>query len=106
MIYNHSNHDNAEFYVEDNILVFKASRFIRKGEEIFIHYGINWFKQRNLTVKEVPSRIGLINPLTLSLSRMVLLTGTLYGGFLLMVHYHKSWIELMTSFNIGAIALP
>jgi hypothetical protein len=106
LLYNHSNSENAVFYDEDDFIVYAAKRFIRKGEEIFINYGKNWFTERNIPMKEIPARIGLINPVTLSLTRMLLATGTLYGGYLLMIHYMKPFIELMTSFKVGTIALP
>jgi hypothetical protein len=106
MVYNHSNSTNAIHYVEDELMVYAAKRFIRKGEEIFISYGKNWFTDRNIAMKEIPARIGLINPVTISLTRMLLATGALYGGYLLMIHYMKPFIDLMTSFKIGAIAFP
>jgi uncharacterized protein len=106
MIYNHSRQPNADFDAYNDLMVYKATRFICKGEEIFISYGKEWFAQRNFPEKVYRHRYGLINPLTLSLSRMILMSGTLYGGFLLMTHYHNAWIELMTSLTVSSIALP
>ena len=49
-IYNHSEQSNAshEHFPEHSIMVFRAEEFIRKGEEIFIHYGDDWFSSREL----------------------------------------------------------
>ncbi len=56
-IYNHSNVRNAkyEFNIENCLVVFSALRPIKKGEEIFISYGENWFSSRRMAMKE-PSR--------------------------------------------------
>ncbi|MES2218940.1 MAG: SET domain-containing protein-lysine N-methyltransferase [Pseudomonadota bacterium] len=102
MVYNHSKSPNAifSFNRSNQTMSFVASRFIRKGEEIFITYGENWFKQRGLEEKNLPVRVGLINPVTLSLTRVALVSGAVYGGFLLMMHYYQPWLKLMLSFKI------
>jgi hypothetical protein len=103
MIYNHSRTPNANYHhvKEDQIMKYVANRFIRKGEEIFVSYGSQWFVNRGFEeISPPPARIGLVNPITISLTRMALVTGTLYGGFLLMVHYYKTFVELMVFSSI------
>ena len=53
-IYNHSDQPNAiRTYDEKNQLyVFTADRLIRKGEEILISYGENWFSSRQRQTKQ------------------------------------------------------
>ena len=48
IIYNHSDDDNAEYHinVKRRLATIKASRKIKKGEEIFVSYGDEWFKDR------------------------------------------------------------
>ncbi|GIV33112.1 MAG: hypothetical protein KatS3mg031_0647 [Chitinophagales bacterium] len=51
-IYNHSPDYNAEYFedTEKKLIEFVARRNIKKGEEIFIHYGDAYFKDRNMRV--------------------------------------------------------
>lgn len=54
MIYNHAEDPNADYriYRERNLMVFKASCPIKKGEEIFISYGDEeWFNDRDMKMK-------------------------------------------------------
>lgn len=53
-IYNHSCDPNADYSINVNkrIATIKASRDIKKGEEILISYGDKWFKSRNLQSKK------------------------------------------------------
>jgi SET domain-containing protein len=55
-IYNHSDDNNAYFYLdkEQHLMIYKATKFISKGEEIFISYGPNWFGSRNAKAKRIP----------------------------------------------------
>lgn len=53
-IYNHSDTDpNAVYSINmtRRVATIKANRDIRKGEEILISYGENWFKSRGLKSK-------------------------------------------------------
>jgi len=52
-IYNHSDDPNAdyEFDLKNRIAIFKADRNIKKGEEIFVCYGLDWFKSRGKKAK-------------------------------------------------------
>ena len=51
-IYNHKDNPNAEWIVinKDQIKIV-ALKYIRPGEEIFISYGPNYFKDRGITMK-------------------------------------------------------
>ena len=54
MIYNHAEDPNADYkiYRKRSLMVFKASRAIKKGEEIFISYGDEgWFNDRKMKLK-------------------------------------------------------
>ena len=52
-IYNHSDEPNADYNikVDKKISILKASRNIRKGDEIFVSYGPKWFSSRGITSK-------------------------------------------------------
>ena len=49
IIYNHSEDPNADYTynAKRRLATIKASRTIRKGEEIYISYGDEWFSSRN-----------------------------------------------------------
>ena len=49
MMYNHSSDPNAEWEIHDdnNFIRFKAVKNISKGEEIFHHYGEEYWESRN-----------------------------------------------------------
>lgn len=53
IIYNHSDDANADYKinVKRRLTTIKAARTIRKGEEIFISYGDEWFSSRGLEAK-------------------------------------------------------
>jgi SET domain-containing protein len=52
-IYNHSEEPNVdyEFNFKHRIMVFKAERDIKKGEELYVSYGDDWFESRDLLPK-------------------------------------------------------
>lgn len=54
-LYNHSDEPNADYFfnVKKKIATFKAARSIKKGEEIFISYGDDWFSSREVKKKEL-----------------------------------------------------
>lgn len=54
-IYNHSEDANADyvFNMKTRIVTIKADRAIKKGEEIFVSYGDEWFSSRGLKPKKV-----------------------------------------------------
>lgn len=54
-IYNHSSQPNAEHrYIADrSLMLFRAIKPIKKGEEIFISYGSTWFSSRQTKAKEL-----------------------------------------------------
>ena len=45
-LYNHSDDNNASFNVDGNNLIVRAIKPIKKGEEIFVNYGPNWWTSR------------------------------------------------------------
>lgn len=53
-IYNHSDSPNADYTIsrKKRIATIKAKRAIRKGEEIFVSYGEEWFSSRGWKSKE------------------------------------------------------
>lgn len=55
-LYNHSEQPNAEysFNLKRKVATVKASRSIKKGQEIFICYGNDWFSSRDFKKKELP----------------------------------------------------
>jgi SET domain-containing protein len=57
-IYNHSEDPNVEYnYIpKHQIMVFKANRPIKKGEELFVSYGDAWFKSRDSVAKPPKSK--------------------------------------------------
>lgn len=48
-LYNHSDDPNANyiFFPDDLLIVFKAIKPIKGGEEIFVNYGAHWFSARD-----------------------------------------------------------
>jgi SET domain-containing protein len=53
IIYNHCDDDNAEYTLNmtRRLATFKAIRHIKKGEEIFVSYGDEWFGSRGKKAK-------------------------------------------------------
>jgi SET domain-containing protein len=49
-IYNHTDEPNADYTIniKRRLATIKAVTRIRKGEEIFVSYGEEWFKSRNI----------------------------------------------------------
>ena len=52
-LYNHSDDYNAShvFDQKNRIMTFTARRAIKKGEEIFVYYGKEWFSSRDRKTK-------------------------------------------------------
>ncbi len=52
-IYNHADEPNADYTIKSKqrVAVFKALKNIRKGEEIFVSYGEEWFSDRGRRAK-------------------------------------------------------
>lgn len=57
-IYNHSDDANADYVINERtkIATIKADRIIRKGEEIFVSYGEEWFSSRGLKAKKARAK--------------------------------------------------
>lgn len=53
-LYNHSPQPNADYDYdqEKRLCIMTANRPIKSGEEIFIHYGENWFAERKLRLRK------------------------------------------------------
>lgn len=53
IIYNHADEPNADYKInlKTRITTITAARMIRKGEEIFVSYGDEWFESRNIKRK-------------------------------------------------------
>jgi uncharacterized protein len=53
-IYNHADKPNADYTLNINnrVATIKAKRDIRKGEEILVSYGDDWFSSRGWEAKE------------------------------------------------------
>ncbi len=52
-IYNHSEDPNADYNISisKKLATIKADRTIKKGEELFVSYGEEWFSSRGITEK-------------------------------------------------------
>lgn len=57
-IYNHSDDPNADYTikVKKRLATIKANQTIRKGEEIFVSYGDEWFSSRGLKAKKTKKK--------------------------------------------------
>jgi SET domain-containing protein len=57
-IYNHSEEPNIDYTYNSKhqIMVLKANRPIKKGEELFVSYGDEWFKSRDIVAKNPHSK--------------------------------------------------
>jgi SET domain-containing protein len=57
-IYNHSDEPNADYDISfrNKLATIRADVSIRKGEEIFVSYGDEWFTSRDLKPKSLKSR--------------------------------------------------
>jgi hypothetical protein len=50
-LYNHSDDPNCKWYFEDNQIVIKCIKPIKKGDEVLISYGQSYWNTRNLEKK-------------------------------------------------------
>ncbi len=53
-IYNHATTPNADYCYDEkrSLLVIRAEKMIKKGEEIFVNYGDQWFNLRGIRMKQ------------------------------------------------------
>ncbi len=54
-LYNHSDTPNAKFFFDrvNQLVTFKSTQKILRGEEIFVLYSEDWFSSRNMPVKKI-----------------------------------------------------
>ena len=52
-IYNHSDNNNAIYKVDGNNLIIRTIKPIKKGEEIFVNYGPNWWSSREKRIEKL-----------------------------------------------------
>ena len=80
MIYNHSLQPNATYHFDEyqSIIIYKALRTIRKGEEILIYYGDYWFSDRHLPVKEISYQQKLLRILNSKTCKIILVMFIIY----------------------------
>lgn len=59
IIYNHADTPNADYIlnIKKRLVTIKAVKPIRKGDEIFITYGEEWFSSRDLKPKKHPLKL-------------------------------------------------
>lgn len=50
-LYNHSDDPDVIWYFEDKRMIIKTIKSINKGKEIFISYGVDYWKSRKNTIK-------------------------------------------------------
>lgn len=52
-VYNHSDNNNLEYYTDEakDVMVYKASRDIKAGEELFVNYGPEYFQMHGIEKK-------------------------------------------------------
>ncbi|MBA3662200.1 MAG: SET domain-containing protein-lysine N-methyltransferase [Gammaproteobacteria bacterium] len=57
-IYNHAEEPNADYKIniKNKLTRIKAIATIRKGEEIYVSYGDEWFSSRGMRPKKVPPK--------------------------------------------------
>ena len=79
VIYNHSPKPNAsfEFDPERSVMAYRATRLIRRGEEIFISYGAEYFSSRDMEEK-MPARSHALLDFILLWVRFALVAGILF----------------------------
>lgn len=84
-LYNHSPIPNANYHfdMECSLIIFHANQAIKKGEEICISYGTDWFSSRNMKAKDPSWRYKLrkLKPL----AGMLLRFGIVVGGIFVMI---------------------
>ncbi len=58
VIYNHSEEPNGDYHIniKKRLATIKAMRTIKKGEEIFLSYGDEWFSSRGWKAKSVEAK--------------------------------------------------
>lgn len=79
-IYNHSDDPNADYVFDpiESVMVFRSIKPIKKGEEIFIYYGPNWFQKRGMKRIE-RFRIRSFKSFFYFLLRFAIITSVIFG---------------------------
>jgi hypothetical protein len=86
-IYNHSDKPNARYIIhtDEPIVTFKALKPIKKGEELFVYYGQDWFSSRGIkeiSYKALLAKRRLKSFMAMSI-RFGLIVGILYSALYL-----------------------
>lgn len=84
-IYNHARDFSATISYDETrgVTIFHASKSIRRGEEIFIDYGEEWFSSRGYEAK-LPYKItNTLRSFLVTCARFTLVLSALFGVFLL-----------------------
>lgn len=79
-IYNHSRTPNVtyDYFPDKGLIIFKAARFISRGEELCSSYGEYWFDNRKLVIKN-PYRLRQVYSLGRIMWRTFLILAALWG---------------------------
>lgn len=87
-IYNHSLNPNVTyFYTADKgLFIFKARRFIHRGEELLCSYGKNWFDSRKIRIRNTSLKHRLYNIMTSIYFRFLIIIGLLWEIIQLLQH--------------------
>lgn len=89
VIYNHSDDPNAcsEWDKEHGLVIIKSEKEIKKGDEIFISYGEQYFNNRNIKIKTGSWRNKWRN--AFPLITMVMRFAVIMSGFYYVLHVVK-----------------
>ena len=95
MIYNHAVDPNATYIFDEEheLLIFKARRPIKEGEEILISYGDTWFEKREMEIKRISWPRKLYLYLIGMPLRALIVCGGLYLLVLLFDHLRASYLH-------------
>lgn len=84
-LYNHADDCSADYAydAERSVIVIRAEKRIKRGEEIFVYYGEDWFRSRQLIPKIISAQHKLLSALIV-FTRFTIVAGALFGMILLL----------------------